>query len=170
MSIRFDLYSGETPTVDLHIDRTDMFLPFRHRAELYTRNESHPFWSFEDMDDAEFPPDARRVHASDWILRLDPEYTHGTTIRCTHGGIHGLNLTVHTTKQYRGFRRPARLQFVHTVRQDEADALHAALVEEMALMEARWPARVTQAAEAQINPEGIVSEYVMRRCSYRHVP
>lgn len=168
MSVRFDLYSGVTPTVDVRLDRTQMFIPFRHRAELYTLNEDHPFWSFEGMDAAEFPSDARRVHASDWILRLDPDYRHGTTIRCTHGGVHGLNLTVHASKQYRGFRRPPRSQFSHAVSQSEAEALHASLVEDMALIEARWPARVTREVEARINPAGIVSEYEMRRCAYRH--
>ena len=169
MPIRFDLYGGDTPMVDFDIGRTQLFVPFRHRAELHTQNENHPFWSFDGMDDEEFPAESRRVHASDWILRLDPQHKHGTTIRCTHGGIHGLRLTVHATKQYRGLTRSAHLQFSHLMTAEEADAMHADIVEGMALLEARWPTRVSRVDEATITPAGIVSEYVMRRCSYSHI-
>lgn len=169
-AVRFDLCSGATPTVDVTLQGTQMFIPFRHRADLYTRSESHPFWSFDDMDEDEFPPDARRVHASDWILCLDPGYAHGTTIRCTHGGVHGLNMTIHTKKGYRGMRRSHYLQAFFPVTQASADALHKSVVGDMELIESRWPMCVSREAEARIIPAGIVSEYVMRRCTYSHAP
>ena len=86
MSVDIILYAGDTPYVDIRIAGMQMFVSFRHTAELFTKSDRHPLWGFHGIDDDEFPPDARRVHDSDWIVLLESAFTHGTSIRCTHQG------------------------------------------------------------------------------------
>ena len=164
------LYAGDTPYVDVGIAGMRMFVPFRHTAELFTKSDRHPFWGFHGIDDDEFPLDAGRVHDSDWIVLLDRGFTHGTSIRCTHQGIHGLQLAVHTKKRYHAVRRPSFFENNFEVTEPTADAMFRNVVEAFDGLESRWPSRIATSCDELVNPPGIVCEYVMNRRTYRHVP
>mgnify|MGYP001212816169 CR=1 FL=1 len=145
-----------------------VFVPFRHTMDFYTKSDDHDHWSFDDMDEEEFTPEMRRIRSWEWIIVLDRAYVHGTIICCCNQTIHGDRLSVHALKPYRNIRNGLHLNTSICVTETLAQELHHDAVEMMQqLKEAYWH-RITNSSNKFINPHGTVCNYVMNCITYNH--
>ena len=164
--MQIELYGGDVPYIGLHVHGVQLFIPFRHTLEFFTKSPDHDMWSFDEMDEQEFTPDMRKINDWDFIVSLDRKYNHGTMICCMNETIHGNRFSIHSKKDYR-IRNNIDIDISLNIGDDGPD-LCREINDSIIRLQAMFPIRFTTQRNVHIKPEGRVSVYTMNCLKYTH--
>lgn len=164
--LQIELFSADLPYIGLTIKNVQTFIPFRHTLEFFTKSHDHDTWSFESMDEDEFPAEIRKINDWDWIIVLDRMYNHGTMICCTNETIHGNRFSIHSKKNYR-VRNNIHLDVSLNIGESGPEIFDSINESIKGLHEA-LPHCFHTVQNVQIRPEGRVCMYVMNCLKYSH--
>lgn len=162
--MQIDLFSGYVPYISIDIKGVQMFIPFRHTMEFFTKSENHHMWSFEDMDEDEFTPELRKINEWDFIIALDRNYQHGTMITCMNETIHGNRFSIHSKKNYH-VPNTIDLNISMNIGEDGPNIFEN-VQESILELQSLFPERFTTKQNVEIRPEGRVSMYTMNCIKY----
>lgn len=165
--MQIDLYSGHVPYIGLSVHGVQLFVPFRHTLEFFSKSPDHHMWSFDDMDEEEFTPEMRKINDWDLILALDRSYNHGTMICCMNETIHGNRFSIHSKKDYR-IRNHLDLDISLNIG-DDGPELFQQVHTSMLRLQEMYPLRCITQSNVYIKPEGRVCVYPMNCLKYTHV-
>ena len=161
--MQIDLHTGDVPYLALNIQTLELFVPFRHTLQLFTKSPEHHRWSF---DGDVFSSEDRRIRDWEWILALDRSYKHGSMIRCMNETIHGNRVTLHCSKHY---RLPVHCQLDVSMDIGETGPRYFEEVTHMVdALETQFPERVVREDNVDVVPDGRVSLYTMNCLTYTH--
>jgi len=159
------IYDADVPYLELNVKNLELYVPFKHTLEFYTKSRDYPHWTFEDLDPKEFTSDMTFVRDWEFIIALDRSYNHGTMLCSLNRTIHGNRFSVHTKKNYHFSQGTAEIN----IRNDgiQYNLLHDAdsIIENL---RQRYPERFTIQTNKMIKPEGRISEYTMNCLKYTH--
>ena len=164
--MQINLYGGDVPYIGLRVHSVQMFIPFRHTLEFFTKSPDYDMWSFDEMDEEEFTPDMRKINDWDFILSLDRTCNHGTMISCTNETIHGNRFSIHSKKDYR-IRNNINLDISLNIGDDGPD-IYQEVNDSILRLQAIYPVRYTNWENVNIRPEGRVCVYTMNCLKYTH--
>lgn len=162
--MQIDLFSGYVPYISIDIKGVQMFIPFRHTIEFFTKSETHHMWNFEDMDEDEFPLELRKINEWDFILALDRSYQHGTMITCRNETIHGNRFSVYSKKNYH-VTNTIDLNISINIGEDGPNIFEN-IQRSILELQSHYPQHFTANENVQIRPEGSVSVYTMNSIKY----
>jgi len=159
--MQIELYSGDVPYIGLRVHGVQMFIPFRHTLEFFTKSPDHNMWSFHEMDEEEFTPDMRKINNWDFILSLDRTYNHGTMICCMND-----RFSIHSKKDYR-IHNNINLDISLNIGENGPELcqeFHDSIIS----LQEMFPQRCTTHKNVNINPEGRICVYIMNCFKYTH--
>jgi hypothetical protein len=166
--IQISLYQSHVPYLSMNIDKINIFLPFRHTLELFTKslNPEFELWSFDGMDENEFPSELRVINDWEFVLALDREYNHGTMICCMNELIHGNILSIKNKKNYRPYN--TELMNISVQINNNGPKLLSDINKQLKNIKDNFPNRCTDYENVQIQPEGRIPIYTMNCAKYKH--
>tara|TARA_B100000482_G_scaffold192300_1_gene179899 strand:- start:548 stop:1045 length:498 start_codon:yes stop_codon:yes gene_type:complete len=160
-----NLYAGDVPYVYFKVNNVDLYIPFKHTIEFFTKSIDHTHWTFENLDPDEFTPEMTFVRDWEFIIALDRAYKHGTMLCSLNETIHGDCFSVHTNKNYHNFLGHAHVSMKIIENQkillDSAEKMFEELRQ-------HYPERFIIQTNKVIRPEGRICQYTMNCLKYNH--